>query len=140
MRQHGTEAGAKWRGLVAEQEQSGQSVAAFCRERGVPASQIFSWKRRLREPRAPNPTTATDERGSTLVGLLVAHLCVEIRPPSGQACNLDWLASPGAPVVSEVEVATGPTPNTAGYPESFCRSSSWEYDPGEKTGSPMSFG
>jgi hypothetical protein len=39
----------EWRGLVVEQEQSGQSVAAFCRERGVPASQMFVWRRRLGE-------------------------------------------------------------------------------------------
>jgi transposase-like protein len=29
--------------------ESGKSVAAFCRERGVPASQLFSWKKRFRE-------------------------------------------------------------------------------------------
>jgi hypothetical protein len=44
-----TEAEAKWRGLISEQEQSGKSVSAFCRERGVPASQMFYWKRRLQE-------------------------------------------------------------------------------------------
>jgi len=31
---------------------SGKSVAAFCRERGVPASQMFSWKKRFRESEA----------------------------------------------------------------------------------------
>jgi transposase-like protein len=40
---------AKWRGLVAEQEQSGQSVAAFCQTRELPQSQLIYWKRRLRE-------------------------------------------------------------------------------------------
>jgi transposase-like protein len=40
---------ARWRGLVSEQVESGKSVAAFCRERGVPASQMFSWKKRFRE-------------------------------------------------------------------------------------------
>ncbi len=49
MRLRGVEAEAKWLGLIAEQEQSGKTVAAFCRERGVPASQIFAWKRRVRE-------------------------------------------------------------------------------------------
>src|SRR6266567_8104732 len=39
---------AKWRGLVAEQSQSGRSVAAFCRERGLRNSQFFAWKKRLR--------------------------------------------------------------------------------------------
>jgi len=52
MRERGTEAWTKWRGLAAEQKQSGESVAAFCRERGVPASQFFAWKRRLREAEA----------------------------------------------------------------------------------------
>lgn len=40
---------AKWKELLAEQAGSGQSVAAFCLERGVPASQVYAWKRRLRE-------------------------------------------------------------------------------------------
>jgi transposase-like protein len=40
---------AKWRVLVGEQEQSGQSVAAFCQTRELPRSQLIYWKRRLRE-------------------------------------------------------------------------------------------
>jgi transposase-like protein len=47
MRKRGREAWAKWRRLVAEQKHSGQSVAAFCRERGVCAPQFFAWKKRL---------------------------------------------------------------------------------------------
>lgn len=39
----------KWRGLVAEQKQSGQSVAAFCRERGLRNRQLFAWKKKLHE-------------------------------------------------------------------------------------------
>ena len=49
MRERGAEAEARWRGLVSEQVESGKSVAAFCRERGVLASQMFSWKKRFRE-------------------------------------------------------------------------------------------
>jgi Transposase len=49
MRERGAEAEARWRGLVSEQMGSGKSVAAFCRERGVPASQMFSWKKRFRD-------------------------------------------------------------------------------------------
>ena len=52
MRQRKTEAWAKWRGLVSEQKQSGQSVAAFCRERGLRSGQLFAWKKRLREAEA----------------------------------------------------------------------------------------
>jgi transposase-like protein len=49
MRERRAEAATKWRGLVSEQVESGKSVAAFCRERAVPASQMFSWKKRFRE-------------------------------------------------------------------------------------------
>ena len=42
------EAWAKWRRLVAEQKRSGNSVAAFCRERGLCAPHFFAWKKRLR--------------------------------------------------------------------------------------------
>ncbi|MGA9062643.1 MAG: transposase [Terracidiphilus sp.] len=52
----------KWQGLLAEQKQSGQSVAAFCRERGLGNSQFFAWKKRLQEagaglrlPSVPEP-------------------------------------------------------------------------------------
>lgn len=40
---------AKWRRLVSEQTRSGQSVAEFCRERGLHTSYFFAWKKRLRE-------------------------------------------------------------------------------------------
>ncbi len=49
MRVRGAEAEAKWFGWIKEQEESGQSVASFCRERGVRASQLYAWKRRLSE-------------------------------------------------------------------------------------------
>ena len=39
----------KWRKLVSEQGRSGQSVAVFCRERGLCAPYFFAWKKRLRE-------------------------------------------------------------------------------------------
>jgi hypothetical protein len=49
MNQRGEQALAKWRDLVSEQEQSGQSAAAFCRDRELAGSQFIYWKRRLRE-------------------------------------------------------------------------------------------
>jgi|GEM_PF-6353483 len=42
----------KWRKVVFEQARSGQSVAAFCRERGVCAPQFFTWRKRLRQAEA----------------------------------------------------------------------------------------
>lgn len=49
MRQSRAEAWAKWRGLVAEQSESGQSAAKFCFERGLSSGQFFTWKKKLRE-------------------------------------------------------------------------------------------
>lgn len=39
----------KWRKLVSEQEQSGQSVAAFCQSRRLSASYFFQRKKKLSE-------------------------------------------------------------------------------------------
>jgi hypothetical protein len=47
------EARAKWRELVSEQSRSGQSVAAYCRERGLRLWQFYEWKKRVRDYDAP---------------------------------------------------------------------------------------
>jgi transposase-like protein len=52
MRQVRAELWAKWRGLVSEQSQSGQTVKAFCHDRGLRDSLFYDWKRRLREGEA----------------------------------------------------------------------------------------
>lgn len=52
MRQRGTEEWTKWRGLVSEQIASGQSVAAFCRDRGLRDGQFYDWKKRVSEAEA----------------------------------------------------------------------------------------
>ena len=52
MKQLRAELWMKWRGLVSEQSQSGQTVAAFCRDRGIRDSQFYAWKKRVREGEA----------------------------------------------------------------------------------------
>jgi hypothetical protein len=49
MKQHRAELLAKWRGLISEQSQSGQTVRAFCHDRGLRDSLFYDWKKRLRE-------------------------------------------------------------------------------------------
>ena len=46
-RERSKQARRKWQRLVSEQGRSGQSVAAFCRERQLCASHFFWWKKRL---------------------------------------------------------------------------------------------
>ena len=53
MKQQSEQTFAKWRNLVSEQGRSGQSVAAFCRERGLPNAYFFYWKKRLRQAATP---------------------------------------------------------------------------------------
>ena len=42
----------KWRRLIAKQARSGQTVTAFCGERGLCRPYFFVWKKRLRESAA----------------------------------------------------------------------------------------
>jgi transposase-like protein len=39
---------SKWSSLILEQSESGQTVEAFCRERGLTTSQFYTWRKRLR--------------------------------------------------------------------------------------------
>jgi len=41
------DASARWRKLLEDQQASGLPVSAFCRERGIAASSLFAWRRRL---------------------------------------------------------------------------------------------
>jgi hypothetical protein len=41
------DASARWRKLLEDQRASGLPISAFCRERGIPASSLFAWRRRL---------------------------------------------------------------------------------------------
>ncbi len=53
-----TEAAAKWRAIIQEHQSSGLAVARFCRERGVPESSFFAWRRRLRARRLAHSSPA----------------------------------------------------------------------------------
>jgi hypothetical protein len=57
MKQPREEQQERWRGLLTEQKGSGQSVAVFCRERGIREWQFYEWKKRLR-PTSAEPFVA----------------------------------------------------------------------------------
>jgi hypothetical protein len=93
MRERGAELWTKWRSLVSEQQASGQSVAAFCHERGMTSSQLFVWKKRLREAekakfvevqvvphREPHRAGTTPERGRTIEIRLVRGCSLVVEP------------------------------------------------------------
>ena len=43
---------SKWRDLISEQGRSGQTIVAFCRDRGLTTSQFYTWRSRLRKSTA----------------------------------------------------------------------------------------
>lgn len=49
MNQRRRAAWRKWRRILREQAKSGQTVAGFCRERGLCAPHFFQWKKRVAE-------------------------------------------------------------------------------------------
>jgi hypothetical protein len=59
MGQQKQEEWARWRGLIAEQRGSGQSIGVFCRERGLREWRFYEWKKRLR-PAEAEPFVAVE--------------------------------------------------------------------------------
>jgi len=43
----------QWRQRIAEQETSGQSIRAFCREQELKAPAFYGWRRRLQKQNIP---------------------------------------------------------------------------------------
>lgn len=80
---------SRWRGLVAEQGQSGETVEAFCRERGLATSQFYTWRKRLRSSIAdrflevqvakPAARPAPSQRGAIAIRLGEGR-CVLVEP------------------------------------------------------------
>ena len=78
---------------MSEQQASGQSVAAFCHARGMTSSQMFAWKKRLREAekaefvevqvarqKKPHPPGTTAERDGAIEIRLVRGCSLVVEP------------------------------------------------------------
>jgi hypothetical protein len=79
----------RWRALLAEQQKSGQSVAAFCRERGLRDGQFYDWKKRLRRHEAESfvavEIAATETPAAPLPATPVPSAVIEIRLRRGRS-------------------------------------------------------
>ena len=88
MKHERTEEWAKWRGLVSEQIASGETVAAFCRDRGLRDWQFYDWKKRVREVGAPKfvavEVTAVAKQGPAATGR-----AIEVRLPRGRSLVIE---------------------------------------------------
>jgi transposase-like protein len=80
---------ARWIRLIAEQGESGETVGAFCRERGLATSQFYTWRKRLGGPVAgrflevqvakPAARPAPAQRGAIAIRLGEGR-CVLVEP------------------------------------------------------------
>src|SRR5260370_41487242 len=96
MRRGMAEAWTKWRGLVSEQSESGQSVAAFCEERGLRAWQFYEWKKRLRE-----------SEGAKFVEVKIASPAEPVRPGGGRSGASEIRLKEGGSLVVEPGFGAG---------------------------------
>lgn len=88
-RQRSRKAWTKWRRLVCEQARSGESVAAFCRQRGVCAPQFFAWKKRLRQAEtAQQPQGGIGGEAAKFVEVKVTGAAPEPDVPGGAAVEV----------------------------------------------------
>ena len=78
----------RWRGLLSEQRESGQSIARFCRDRGLPLWQLYEWKKRLREP-GTKPFVAVEvvaaEAEDSTSTAVVTSAAIEVRLRGGRS-------------------------------------------------------
>src|SRR5208337_3467846 len=80
---------SKWSGVISEQSESGETVEAFCRKRGLTASQFYSWRKRLRRSAAeqflevqiakPAARPAPSKRGAIEIRVAEGR-CVLVEP------------------------------------------------------------
>ena len=84
-----------WRKVLGELKGSGQSVSAFCRERGLSPGQVYVWRRRLGAVPAihPVPIPATDFLPVKV--LPTAPVALEIVLRNGRVLRLQGDITPG---------------------------------------------
>src|SRR6266571_757222 len=97
------QAWAKWQELISEQSGSGQSVAAFCRERGLCAPHFFAWKKRLREQAASQGEGARSP-GAQATKFVEVKLAAATR---GREATTESAPSAAKAVGTEIEIGLG---------------------------------
>ena len=75
----------KWQRLVSQQARSGQSVKAFCRNRGLCRPYFFVWKKRLEEDTPTTPTKFLEVQVAGQGPSTPSDSSVEIRLRNGRS-------------------------------------------------------
>jgi hypothetical protein len=90
MRQQRAELWTKWRGLISEQSQSGQTVKAFCLDRGLRDSLFYDWKKRIREGEATKfVEVKLKEAGERRKPAPQSYSAIEVRLNKGRSLLVD---------------------------------------------------
>src|SRR5581483_11786633 len=88
MKRGRTEEWTKWRGLVSEQIASGQTVAAFCRDRVLRDWQFYDWKKRVREAGA-SKFVAVEIAAVAKQEPAATGRAIEVRLPRGRSIVIE---------------------------------------------------
>ncbi len=83
----------KWRKLISQQAKSGQSVAAFCRERGLCAPHFFAWRKRLAQAVGQKFVEVKVAAVPVAVPSVAPNLAIEIRLENNRGVGV--LVRPG---------------------------------------------
>lgn len=81
-----------WKALIEQQEQSGLSAAAFCREQGVLAKSFYRWRSRLQEDTDSAFVRVVPQTGiqhSLTSRILLEHGSSRVML---EACDPHWIA------------------------------------------------
>jgi hypothetical protein len=68
----------RWRGIVSEQKQSGLSVRAFCRAKGVRETAFYCWRRELQRRQAEQVQASGDAPAAPM--FVPVHLAEQTGP------------------------------------------------------------
>jgi transposase-like protein len=86
MEQQKEEERIRWRELLSEQQESGKSIAGFCRDHGLPVWQFYEWKKRLRSAEA-EPFVAVEVVASAAVAAAASQATVPSTPIEIRLCG-----------------------------------------------------
>jgi hypothetical protein len=97
-----------WRETVAAWRKSGQSVRAFCADRGVSEATFFARRRELADRHAPEPPTGPSPAPQFVPVKVVPDPTIEVVLPSGLVVRVPASADPAA--VARLVAALGQGP------------------------------
>ncbi len=94
-----------WRGLVRDQKASGLSISAFCRERKVPASSFFNWRRKLADRDRPGELKVANQNKDTAVKFVSLELPAS--PPAAARVGCEVVLPNGCRIIVPTQCDAG---------------------------------